>query len=250
MVSKRKTSRRKSKSETAKSKADDESITISKTALWQIVSGVLAVVLVAMFIFSMAGNNAQAPVPGQPGAAPAPGPAAPSGPVTVNLEGANTLGNPDASVTMVEYSSFTCPFCGRYHSETKSDIIQNFVDTGDVFYVYKHFPRNQEDIRVANHAECAGDQGSFFDFIDRVYANQQSIGDATLRGYAQDLGLDMNAYDACVASGVGEQRATANLREGQQNGIQGTPGFLINDVRVSGAQPYQNFAAAIQSQLN
>ncbi|MFT4250408.1 MAG: DsbA family protein [Candidatus Woesearchaeota archaeon] len=173
---------------------------------------------------------------------------APSGgPVEVDLESAHLLGDPSASVVMVEYSSFTCPFCGRFHAETFGQIKSNFVDTGDVLYAYKHFIRSPDDARIANVAECAAEQGDFFAFIDQVYSNQHDLSDAALRRYAENLGLDVSELDSCVSSGRNQQVANDHVAEARANGISGTPSFLINGERLVGAQPYPVFEQALRS---
>ncbi len=243
-------SKAKKSKKTESKKQSSDAITIEKTTLWQILTGVLAVIVIVLLVSGGNGSSGATPQPSP--TQPSPSPTAPAGAGEVNLDNARTMGNPGADVVFVEYSSFTCPFCGRHNTETMPLIKENFVDTGDVLFVYKHFPRNNEDIRIANHAECAGEQDAFFEVVERIYQNQQNVADSTLRGYAQELGLDMAAYDECVASNRYESVAREHLAEGQANGVTGTPGFLINGriVEPRGAQPYQVFQQQLSAALN
>lgn len=239
--------------------SEDESITISKTALWQIVSGVFAVLFVASLFtggFGLGTGTAATGTGTQAAPSPSPGPTpspSPAQGVDVSFEGARTKGDPDAPVVMVEYSSFTCPFCMRfnYQDGTFDRIKEEYIDTGQVFYVYKHFTRNEMDVVAANAAECAGEQDMFWEYKGHIYENQGSIGQQGIFAtWAEQLGLDMSAWTECFESGRYSQKASQDLQEGQRNGITGTPGFLINDQRVAGAQPFQAFQSAIEAQLN
>ena len=172
----------------------------------------------------------------------------PQAQVNVNLEGANTLGSGD--VLMVEYSSATCPFCARFAQETFPLINDAYIETGDITYVYKHFIINDIDVLAANAMECAGEQGVFFEYKELVYSNQNRLGQrSAYSDFAQELNLDVDAFDTCVDEGRYTAKANANTQEGQGNGVTGTPGFLINSRLVAGAQPFANFQTSIDAEL-
>lgn len=251
MVKKRRNQNKKQKHESHERSDADDSITINKTTLWQAVSGILAIMFIVVLATGGFFGGSTGAVTTQDNQPSANNQEQPTREFSYDIDNARTKGDPDASVVMVEYSSFTCPFCGRHAEQTKPQLMEEFVDTGDVFYVYKHFPRSAEDVRIIQSAECAGEQDVFFDYIPLIYQNQQSgNSDAALRGYAEDLGLDMAEFDSCVESGRYEDLAQEHLREGQANGVRGTPGFIVGEELVSGAQPYSVFAGAINSQLN
>lgn len=246
---KRKSTKRASAS--SRSSADD-TITMSKTTLWQIGAGALAV----LFLISLATGGFGLTSDGQaterqadPAAGGSGSPDSGSGSVDISLEGANTMGDADADVVLVEYSSATCPFCGRHHEQTLPSIKENFVDNNQILWVYKHFVRNDVDIQAANAAECAGDQGQFFEYLDLVFENQESISPANLESWAQELDLDMDQWRTCQEDEEHRTKVLADTQEGQSNGVRGTPGFLLNGELISGAQPYSTFEGAIQSQL-
>jgi protein-disulfide isomerase len=228
----------------AKPKAE-ETLTISKTALWQIISGVLVVILAVLLIFSLMGSNTQAPIPTQPGQ-PAP---APSGPVQINLEGVRSIGDENAPVTIVEYSDFTCPFCKRFYDDTYGQIKQNFIDQGLVRFVYKDFPVVGGQ-RAAEAGWCAHEQEAFFEYKAKIFANPTQTSDANLVAWAGEIGLDVPQFQTCLTSGKYQANVAQERQEAINNGVRGTPGFLVNGQLVSGAQPYSVFEQAITQALN
>lgn len=232
---------------------EGDTLTISKVTLWQIVSAVFAVLFVASvftggfgFKGVKTGNVGTGSVINQPPTTRG----APVGNVQISLEGAHTLGNLEADVIMYEFSSYTCPFCKRYHDETFNEIKKNYIDTGKIYYVYKHFTRNQVDVVAANAAECAGEQGKFFEYSEKIYANQAALSDQTaFTRFATELNLDVDEFNDCFKSQKYSQKASQNLQEGQANGVTGTPGFIIDGRLIPGAQPYNVFASAIDTAL-
>lgn len=173
-----------------------------------------------------------------------------------NLDGAYAMGAQDAPVTIIEYSDFQCPFCARFHSDTFPQIERDYIATGQVQYVYKHFPLsfNQNARPAANAAECAGAQGSFFDYSSILYSNQarwSGVNDPTQQfiSFAEDLGLDTSTFESCLASGEHEERIQSDFDEGSQRGVRGTPAFFVNGQLISGAQPYAVFRDAIEAAL-
>jgi protein-disulfide isomerase len=173
-----------------------------------------------------------------------------------NLDGAYAKGARDAQVTIIEYSDFECPFCARFYSDTLSQIERDYISTGKVQFVYKHFPLSfhQNAQLAAEASECAGDQGSFFDYHDALYENQarwSALGDATEQfvTYAQNLGLDSDDFRSCLTSGTHSEKVQADFQEGSQRGVRGTPAFFIDGQLISGAQPYAVFREAIEAAL-
>jgi protein-disulfide isomerase len=172
----------------------------------------------------------------------------------------HALGDPDAPVVIEEFSDFQCPFCRRFHDETFAQIVDEYVRTGRVYFVYRHFPivdRNdpaQESHTAAVAAICAGRQNRFWEYQDVLFANQngENIGDYTerrLQAMAETIGLDMQAYDACYASQDARAAVAADALFASQNGLSSTPSFLINGKTLLGAQPYEAFQEAIESEL-
>ena len=163
------------------------------------------------------------------------------------------LGPVDAPVTIVEYSDFQCPYCGRYISETYPQILENYIETGQVRYIFKHFPLysiHPQAEKAAEAAECAGEQGAFWEMHDALFADvaKWSIEspEAALKEMAGDLGLDQAQFDKCLDDGKYNAKVTADYQEGLQEGVTGTPAFRINGVSLSGAQPFAAFQQQIE----
>lgn len=159
-------------------------------------------------------------------------------------------GNKDASVTIVEFSDFECPFCGRF----APTIEQAMTEYGDrVRLVYKHFPL--ESIHplarpAAEASECAAEQGKFWEFHDMVFANQDLLtNDYLTKQIPTALGLDAGRYNTCITSGKYSQRVDDDYQLGLTAGVRGTPHTLINGEPVSGAESYAVVRAKIEAAL-
>jgi len=169
----------------------------------------------------------------------------------IDLQGTYLLGEETAEVLMIEYSSLTCPFCKRYQIDdgTFNAIKQEYIDTGKIKYVYKHFTRNETDVLGANALECAGEQDAFFEYKKILYQNQTELQNLRFSEYAQQLNLDMQSFNECLTEQRYTQKIQDNKSEAIRHGITGTPGFLINGEKVSGAQPFSVFKQVIDGFL-
>jgi protein-disulfide isomerase len=174
------------------------------------------------------------------------------GSVDLSIDGDPVKGDEDAPVTIYEFSDFECPFCGRYYSQTYDQVVSEYVDTGQAKIVYKDFPLSQihpNAQKASEAAECAQEQGQFWEFHDRLFENQDSL---TLDNYVQwagDLGMDTDSFRECVESGQFESEVQGDLQEGRNNGVSGTPTFFINGRKLVGAQPFSQFQSAIEAEL-
>jgi len=229
----------------------DETITMSKTLVWQI----LTAIFVLLFVASLLTGGFRGSIAPTNGNAnnPAPDNGAAAGPIDVNLEGAHSMGPENAEVVIVEWSDFQCPFCSRFALETEPQIISNYVNTGKVRFVYKHFPLDSIHpmaTPAALASECAAEQGKFWEYHDIVYENNAALSTDNLKKWAVDLNLDATKFNSCLDSQKYLDKVKADLQEGLAAGVRGTPGFLINGQLISGAQPYSVFQQAIESQLN
>lgn len=191
-------------------------------------------------------------------------PAAPTVPVTI-ADRANepVLGNQEAKVTMVEFGDFQCPFCKEYFQQTLPDIKSKYVDTGKVKIIFRHYPLTQIHVNAqisAVAAECANQQGKFWQYHDLLYSNGQSDGTnldkASLEKYADQLslnagtlGLGKNKFNQCLESNATLPIVNADQQEGVKAGVTGTPTFYINGVQLVGAQPASVFEQAIEAAL-
>lgn len=133
-------------------------------------------------------------------------------------------------------------------------IQENYINTGKVRFVYKHLAMQQEEsLRSAEASECAAEQDLFWAYHDSVFADQRSknsaLTDEMLTGIAENLGLDVPAFEECLNSDKYLNQLVTESRKAQGLGIQGTPGFVVNGQLLVGAQPYEAFAELIDQQL-
>lgn len=167
-----------------------------------------------------------------------------------------TIGDPDAPVTMVEYSSFTCPHCADFHLDTLPQIKETFIDTGKVRLVFRDFPLDRFALSASVLARCANPE-RYFAFVDVLFREQQTWIDPNapveaLRRIARRAGIGEERFKACLESqplqdGILQLRLQAN----KQHNIDVTPSFIFNDgaEKLSGAHPFDNFARVINSLL-
>nr|MBI4157130.1 DsbA family protein [Candidatus Woesearchaeota archaeon] len=171
-----------------------------------------------------------------------------------NLDLSNNYfkGDKNAPIVMVEFGDFQCPFCGRFYSQTLSQIDDNYIKTGKVKFYYADFPLDSIHPNArpaANAARCAGEQDKFWEYHDKVFENQEILSNDNYKKWAQELGLDEDKFNDCFDSKKYDGELNKDLQEGSANGVQGTPGFIINDKVVSGAQPFSAFQQVIEAEL-
>ena len=175
-----------------------------------------------------------------------------------NLEDAFAIGDPAAPVTIVEFTDYQCPFCSRHFEQSFTQIKENYIDSGQVYYIFKDFPLTNihpQAVKAAEAVRCAAEQDAFLPMHDRLYIDQaawsgKADAPKIFKQFAQDMNLDAAAFGECLDSGRHEAAVMADLEEGAQLGITGTPAFLINGHSMSGAQPYPIFEQAIEQFLS
>ncbi|OMH31754.1 hypothetical protein BGP75_16680 [Motiliproteus sp. MSK22-1] len=166
-------------------------------------------------------------------------------------------GNPDAEFSLIEYSDYECPYCKRFHV-TATQFIQN---NPEVNWVYRHFPldfHNPGAQKEAEAAECAGYLGgndAFWNYSDQIYQRTRSNGKgfpvSNLVPLAAEFGLDRSKFEACLESGQFRDKVLAQLKNGQQSGVSGTPGNFLRHratgltIPIQGAQPLENLQRAL-----
>jgi protein-disulfide isomerase len=154
----------------------------------------------------------------------------------------------NAPITLVEFSDFQCPFCGRAH-DTVEQVMQSYA--GKVRLVFRHFPlefhKNAE--KAAEASMCANEQGKFWEYHDVLFKNQQTLEVDQLKTHATEVGLDGNTFAACLDSGKYKKTVEEDTAAGQKVGVSGTPAFFINGVMLSGAQPFDEFKKVIDQEL-
>ncbi|MFA5947793.1 MAG: DsbA family protein [Candidatus Gracilibacteria bacterium] len=167
-------------------------------------------------------------------------------------------GNEDAKVTIVEFSDFQCPYCGKYSTSTYTEVKKNYVDTGKVKYVFRDLPLSFHPgaYPAALSAECVRDQKgdkAYFEMHDKIFADQSILSSTdpkgALRKLAIDVGVNEKDYDACVTSDKFKAEIDKDTADAASIGINGTPGFIVGGQIISGALPYAAFESAIESAL-
>jgi protein-disulfide isomerase len=156
--------------------------------------------------------------------------------------------NENAKVTIVEFSDFECPYCGKAY-----DVLKQVLATygNKIELVYKHFPLSfHPNAQKASEAsECAKDQNKFWEYHDKLFENQRALDVNSLKRYASELGLNIEKFNACLDSGEKAPIVQEDFNEGKNRGVTGTPTFFINDKMLVGAQPFEAFKQLIEAEL-
>jgi protein-disulfide isomerase len=157
-------------------------------------------------------------------------------------------GPANAPVTVVEFSDYQCPFCARV-VPTIVKLRQTYGDK--IRVVFKDFPlpNHGNAPKAAEAAHCAGEQGKYWDMHDRLFANQQALAVPSLKQTAAGLGLDAGKFDQCLDSGKYAASVSADMKQGEQLGVQSTPTVYVNGRAVVGAQPFEFFKSVIDEEL-
>ena len=152
-----------------------------------------------------------------------------------------SLGDPNARVKMDVWEDFQCSGCMSYSKNIEPQIIEKYVDTGQVYYTFHNVPfidqGSGESHQAAFASMCANDQGRFWDYHDLLFANwtgenQGSFTDARLVAMAQSLKLDMTAFNQCFETKKYAPEIQQEVQAGKDRGVPPTPGIFVNDVKV------------------
>jgi len=158
------------------------------------------------------------------------------------------LGDEDAPIVIVEFSDFRCPYCGRHFELSMQPLIDNYGD--HIRYVFRDFAAlGPESVAAAVAANCANEQGEFWNFHNEFYRNQTSLGRDYYIATAEQFDLDVDAYTQCIDESRYLSEVNSDGLDGQINGISGTPGFFINGTFIRGAQPYEYFERIVLREL-
>ena len=184
---------------------------------------------------------------------------APGAKVNVSADDDPYLGNKNAKVTIIEFSDFQCPFCRSFWKDTLPQIKSEYIDTGKVKFVYRDYPLPFHPMAMpyALGANCANDQGKYWEMHDKIFAEQEKLGSGTIstlnakdiKKWAAQLGLNANQFNQCLDSEKYKDEIAKDMADGSKVGVTGTPAFFINGQLIVGAQPYATFKALIDSEL-
>lgn len=180
------------------------------------------------------------------------------GAVEVGIDDDAMLGDKNAPVTIIEFSDFQCPFCRKFWEGTLPQIKKEYVDTGKARFVYRDFPLDFHPGAepAAEAAECAEEQDKFWEFHDRVFAEQAKQGQGTiqfgvddLKKWAKGINLNTTKFDQCLDSGKYKDEVAKDVAEGTAAGVSGTPTIFVNGQKIVGAQSFAAFKAVIDQAL-
>ena len=177
-------------------------------------------------------------------------------PATAGPAQGDSMGKADAPVEIVEFADFECPVCGGFAAITEPDVRKRIIEPGLAKMTFYDFPLPQHKNSPGAHnaAACAGDQGKFWEMHDRLFGMQDQWNtEATdnpkpfFEKYAQDIGLDTKAWEACYDARKHQNRIMANLAEGERRQVGSTPTFFIGNKMYPGSLPYDVMKAIVDS---
>jgi protein-disulfide isomerase len=165
-------------------------------------------------------------------------------------------GDANAKVTIVEFADFRCPYCKQIEDNVMPQLQKDYIDTGKVKLYFRQYDfLGPASTVAANAAECANDQGKFWDMHQYLYKNQPAETDTSmyttdsLTTIAGQLGLDTTQFNSCLSANTDNQKVTDDMTAGQKAGVSGTPTFYINGTQLVGAEPYSVFQQTIDAAL-
>lgn len=180
---------------------------------------------------------------------------------SLTRDGSPVRGDPSAQVTLVEFSDFQCPNCGRFARNTAPQIVEEYIETGKVNMVYKHFPiRGPDSMSASLASQCASDQDKFWEFHDLLFNNQESEGSGwasaeNMKEFASELGLDREEFDSCLDSEKYKSFVENDFAFAREIGATGTPTFVVvrsdgsEPEGILGAQPLSSFKAVLDKKI-
>lgn len=167
----------------------------------------------------------------------------------MSVEGAPFKGSATAPVTIVKFEDFHCPFCKRVQT-TLAQLLTRYGDR--LRLVHRDFPidtLHPEARRAHEASRCANEQGKFWPYHDKLYANAPKATPEQLKAYAREVGLELGTFEQCFTSGKYQVAVQQDVEEGSRLGVSGTPSFFINGRELSGAQPLDRFVQVIEEEL-
>jgi protein-disulfide isomerase len=180
-------------------------------------------------------------------------------PKVIGVDDDPVLGDAAAPVTIIEFGDYQCPSCRMFWVDVEPRLKRDYIDTGKVKLVFRDFPIveiHPEAIVAAIAAQCAADQGKYWQYHDKLFREQDRRGEGVIRfktgdlkKWAADLRLDTAAFNQCLDSARHQDEVAKDYADGAAVGIQGTPMFFVNGRVIGGAQPYPVFKKIIDEEL-
>jgi protein-disulfide isomerase len=229
-------------------KTKEDTITFKRSHFYSVlvVVAFLAGILIGYFVWGLNGTKAVA-------ANPQTGQAAPTQAFrryNIPTDGFHSLGPADAPITIVEFSDFQCPYCSRFREQTFDALLAAYP--GKIRIVYRNLPLTSIHPQAMNAAEasmCAGEQNVFWEYHDKLFENYNQLSNELYTQLATDLGLNIEAFEACMTEDKYLEAIKADMEFALGLGVQSTPTFFINGIAVVGAQPLTSFTQVIEKEL-
>ncbi|MFQ5914785.1 MAG: DsbA family protein [Nitrospinota bacterium] len=179
---------------------------------------------------------------------------------SVGIDDDPILGDSKAPLTLIEFSDYQCPFCGRFSRDIFPRIKKEYIETGKVRYVFRDFPLPFYVYaqKAAEAAQCAGDQGRYWEMHDFIFVNQHAIKVEDLKGYARRIGLNIETFNTCLDTNRYSEEVRKDREAGRKAGVRRIPSFVLGRTTdngkivgrfISGAQPYEVFKSALEDLL-
>jgi protein-disulfide isomerase len=198
------------------------------------------------------------------GLRPSQAPAQEAGLVLRGAEDDPFTGGAEAELVLIEFSDYQCPYCRRHFKEILPQLKREYLEGGKVKYVFRDFPLDSMHPHAAKAAEaanCAGDQGKYWEMHQRLFENARALGPVQLPDHAKAVGLDMTQFTECLDGGKYTDEVKQDVADGRAAGVTGTPTFFLAVAgdepgtlktlkRIVGAQPFDVFKAAIDEALS
>ncbi len=172
------------------------------------------------------------------------------------------LGNATATVTMVEFADYQCPFCSRYYTQTFNEIKKQFIDTGKLRYIVRDYPLPFHPMagKASEATHCAGEQKKekFWEIRTKIFENQKELSVEYLKQLAKEMGLNTEKFNQCIDTEKYKDEVKKDMDDGSKAGVSGTPSFIIGKTttekefkgfKMSGAYPFEQFKSLIEKSL-
>ena len=176
---------------------------------------------------------------------------------TLIQNGSPVMGNSNAKITLLEWGDYQCTYCYRFHQSSKDVIIEEYVNTGKVNFVFRDFPLNgPNSVLAAQGSYCANDQGKYWEYHDETYKNWEGentgwVTRDSLLQFAKTVNLDVNQFNKCMDDNKYKQKVLDNEKFGKNIGIDATPSFLVitdnKVVKIVGNQPLSVFRQVLDT---
>jgi protein-disulfide isomerase len=173
-----------------------------------------------------------------------------------------SIGNPDAKVVVEVFEDFQCPMCAVYSEQTEAPMLDAYIASGQVYYIFRHYPFEDDTVagnesdQAANASMCAAEQNRFWDYKSMIFANQNganqgALSDKRLVAFAETLGLDMDSFNDCFRENRYQADIDADTQMALEYGVRGTPSVFVNgEALTPGFVPsYEELKAAIDAAL-